>query len=129
MLKQAVRNRALRKCGGEWCERCGLKAPIAATHHLTYERVGHEHLDDLQGTCSPCHEWLSGVSDLDPVATTLRYFAETAEAAGLDGSGDRLLLEAWEACSPRPVSFLAWDTTALLEAWVAMPSPVGGEAR
>jgi hypothetical protein len=62
ILREAVRDRA------NWtCERC-LQLPIAATHHLTYERVGHEDLADLQGVCGPCHRFLSAKSDFDPVA-------------------------------------------------------------
>ncbi len=49
------------------CERCG-RAPVTQTHHLTYARLGHEWLKDLQGVCAGCHEWLSGVSQVDPAA-------------------------------------------------------------
>jgi hypothetical protein len=40
------------------------------THHKTYARLGHEWLSDLQGICTPCHEWLSGKSNLDPCTFT-----------------------------------------------------------
>ncbi len=56
---------AVRKRAGGNCERCH-KNPIAATHHLTYERVGKELLEDLQGVCSECHAYESAVSDVDP---------------------------------------------------------------
>lgn len=36
------------------------------THHLTYERIYHENLDDLQAVCDPCHEFLSGKRGEDP---------------------------------------------------------------
>lgn len=29
-------------------------------HHLTYERLGHEDLDDLIAVCGPCHRELHG---------------------------------------------------------------------
>lgn len=58
-LKIQVRERS-----GGLCERCGAKQQ--ATHHLTYERLGHEYLDDLLGVCNPCHEYLSGKADHDP---------------------------------------------------------------
>lgn len=36
---------------------CGIchDAAITEVHHLTYERVGREPLDDLVGVCSACH--------------------------------------------------------------------------
>jgi hypothetical protein len=60
LLREAVRKRS----GGK-CERCG-QGPHDDTHHLTYERVGHERLEDLQAVCSPCHKFLSGKSTHDP---------------------------------------------------------------
>src|ERR1043166_3560518 len=47
------------------CERC-LRAPHQETHHLTYERLGQENEADLLGVCSPCHRYLSAMSDHDP---------------------------------------------------------------
>lgn len=37
------------------CELCGARAEQA--HHLTYYRVGHEGLEDLQALCEPCHKY------------------------------------------------------------------------
>jgi len=39
------------------CERCGLSKWTVKleVHHLTYERLGHEDLDDLQVLCEDCH--------------------------------------------------------------------------
>src|SRR2546426_1847649 len=54
LLKERVRERS-----GGICERC-KSAPHQATHHLTYERVGQELLEDLLGVCEPCHEFVSG---------------------------------------------------------------------
>lgn len=59
LLKRQVRERSVGKC-----ERCG--APQEATHHLTYERLGHERLEDLLAVCNACHEYLSGNVDIDP---------------------------------------------------------------
>lgn len=39
------------KCQGESC-----RAAAREIHHLTYERVGDEDLDDLMPLCSACHE-------------------------------------------------------------------------
>ena len=60
LLKEQVRLR----CWGH-CERC-LVGSYEETHHLTYERIGHEVLDDLLAVCRNCHEFLSGKSDTDP---------------------------------------------------------------
>lgn len=62
LLKEEVRKRS----GGK-CERCKT-GDHDATHHLTYERFGHESLEDLIGICDACHEFLSGKSDFDPAA-------------------------------------------------------------
>lgn len=37
------------------CESCGNYGQVQA-HHLTYERVGHERIEDLKVLCKPCHE-------------------------------------------------------------------------
>lgn len=47
------------------CERCH-RNPIAAVHHLTYIRLYREKLEDLQGVCFPCHEFIHGHIDEDP---------------------------------------------------------------
>jgi 5-methylcytosine-specific restriction endonuclease McrA len=37
------------------CELCGKKI-YEQVHHLTYERLGDEWLDDLRAACQPCHD-------------------------------------------------------------------------
>jgi hypothetical protein len=59
-LKNQVKNRSLGSC-----ERC-RDGEHSSTHHLTYERVGHENLSDLIGVCENCHKFLSANSDTDP---------------------------------------------------------------
>lgn len=63
----ALKKNAVRERSGGICERC-RKNPHTQTHHLTYERLGDERLEDLLGTCRPCHEYLSGRSDFDPAS-------------------------------------------------------------
>jgi hypothetical protein len=58
------RQQVIDRAGGV-CERC-LLASIENVHHLTYERLGDERLDDLQGLCRPCHEFVSAESHEDP---------------------------------------------------------------
>lgn len=60
LLKEQVRVRS-----GGCCERCAV-GDHEQTHHVTYERLGHERLDDLLGVCEACHLYLSGKSDDDP---------------------------------------------------------------
>lgn len=61
IIKEAIKKR----CGGI-CERC-RNAPMYAVHHMTYIRKYHERLEDLQGVCNPCHEYLSGKTSRDPI--------------------------------------------------------------
>ena len=49
-LRRQVRERAEGKCEVLWCNRQGRD-----THHLTYERIGNERLDDLVLLCRRCH--------------------------------------------------------------------------
>lgn len=60
LLKEQVRQRS-----GGHCEHCGSNT-YEQTHHVTYERVGAERLDDLLAVCEECHLFLSGKSDDDP---------------------------------------------------------------
>jgi len=63
----ALKREAVRRRGGNKCERCKT-GPQDAVHHLTYANVGNEPLEDLQAICNPCHEFLSGKSNFDPAA-------------------------------------------------------------
>lgn len=47
------RRQVILRAGGT-CERCHLW-PIVNVHHLTYERLGDELLEDLLGVCTRCH--------------------------------------------------------------------------
>jgi hypothetical protein len=60
LLKEAVKDR-----DGNVCERC-RKNPHYSVHHLTYEHVGHESLEELLGVCNDCHKFLSAKSNYDP---------------------------------------------------------------
>lgn len=62
LLREEVRKRS-----GNTCEHCFM-APQQAVHHLTYERIGHEELEDLLAVCNPCHEYLSGKSSVNPLS-------------------------------------------------------------
>jgi 5-methylcytosine-specific restriction endonuclease McrA len=48
------------QCNGT-CERCGLR-PMEQVHHLTYDRLYHEQLEDLEALCGPCHCEVHGIS-------------------------------------------------------------------
>ena len=52
------------------CERC-LSSAATDVHHLTYIRRYHEALEDLQALCRPCHDFISAVSDVDPLNTLM----------------------------------------------------------
>ena len=70
-----LRTRVRRRARG-WCERCkvGKRSDI---HHLTYERLGAEKLEDLVAVCSYCHEFLHGKRTKDPAAAV--YSEQEAE--------------------------------------------------
>ena len=53
-----ARRLAVFKRDGNLCRRCGATA--SQIHHLTYERVGREELDDLVAVCDPCHDFCHG---------------------------------------------------------------------
>lgn len=62
----AKRKEAIREQSYGFCERCAV-GQYQSTHHLTYANIGHEPLEDLLAVCNPCHEFLSGKSNNDPV--------------------------------------------------------------
>ena len=62
----ATKREAVRQRSHNTCERCEI-LPQCAVHHLTYERIGHELIEDLQAICEPCHLYESGKIPVDPV--------------------------------------------------------------
>jgi len=65
----AEKREAVRKRAGDKCERCKV-LPMAACHHLTYERKYREELTDLQAICQACHDFTHGKSGVDPSIDT-----------------------------------------------------------
>ena len=43
-----------------WCEVCSRFGELQI-HHLSYERLGHEHDDDLLAVCDSCHRTFHGL--------------------------------------------------------------------
>lgn len=70
LLKEAVRRRSDGRC-----ERC-RHGEYEETHHVTYERIGNERLEDLMAVCSLCHKFLSGKTDYDPANPPQRESAQ-----------------------------------------------------
>jgi predicted Ser/Thr protein kinase len=66
-----LKKRAVKERSSGMCERCGDNAS-SAIHHLSYEHLGHEPLEELLDVCKPCHEWLGGFSDDDPAKNDWR---------------------------------------------------------
>jgi hypothetical protein len=75
--------RAVHERGHEVCERCRF-FPIQVVHHVTYERFGHELLEDLLGLCDACHDCLEARSELDPVAVLWAMTPEEYVSAQMD---------------------------------------------
>jgi 5-methylcytosine-specific restriction endonuclease McrA len=59
--RRHVRRQALHRAN-HTCQRCGRRA--TEVHHLTYERLGNEHPDDLQPLCDDCHRAAHGLPPL-----------------------------------------------------------------
>ena len=81
----ALKRQEIRARSGGRCERC-KRGEVTSVHHVTYERLGRELLSDLLAVCKPCHEWLSGKSDLDPVVAEaqIQTWREMAQRASED---------------------------------------------
>ena len=84
------RVRAVRRRCRNVCERCG-KNRVDHVHHLTYAHKYDEPLEDLQGICRPCHNFIHGRSDYDPAkppcsAENLgpQLFGELEQIRGMD---------------------------------------------
>jgi hypothetical protein len=67
---KARRKAVLERCN-RICERCH-KYLVDEVHHLTYEHVFNEPLEDLQGLCKPCHKFLHRDSGIDPLVKSVR---------------------------------------------------------
>ena len=42
------------------CQGCGYQSKPLDVHHVTYERFGHEDIDDLLSLCRDCHNEVHG---------------------------------------------------------------------
>ena len=62
----ALKREAVKERANNICERC-YDAYIDNVHHLSYEHLGAEPLDELQGLCRPCHAFISAKSSDDPL--------------------------------------------------------------
>jgi hypothetical protein len=58
------------RLGRNMCELCGKEDPPFHVHHLTYERLGNELIEDCQVICEPCHDELHG---RDPRSRSRNY--------------------------------------------------------
>lgn len=123
LLKEQVRERS-----EGWCEFCEL-APYEETHHITYERIGHEHLDDLLATCKECHRWLSAKTQHSPFSWMYHIserLSREDERPPLHFVYQRLAVEVipgylrhpdiyWAHCRPHPaIGKCRWCTGILL---------------
>lgn len=79
----ALKKEAIRERSGDTCERCHVR-PHQSTHHVTYEHIGNEPLEDLLAVCNPCHEYLSAKRDHDPaldcIFSVIAFPRESIEA-------------------------------------------------
>jgi hypothetical protein len=106
LLKRQVRERS-----GGWCERCRAER-VSSIHHLTYERIGHERLEDLIAVGRGCHEYLSAVSEFDPAETVEREGIAAALAGDITWAQLEQALRVVEAAQdfePEPLSDAEWQ--------------------
>jgi 5-methylcytosine-specific restriction endonuclease McrA len=55
-----TKRRKILQRAGYRCELCRKAKPLQI-HHLTYERIFNERMDDLQAVCDRCHRRLHGI--------------------------------------------------------------------
>ena len=53
--KWAAKKRAYYARHGRVCRACRTTQGVIELHHLTYDRLGREHMKDLISLCKPCH--------------------------------------------------------------------------
>jgi hypothetical protein len=94
---------------GGVCERCRVNGG-ENVHHLTYARKYNEPLDDLLHLCRGCHEFISGVSDVDPKPRRKLYLA------------GKVSKNCWRHSIVKNLRSADWDNSPLPSAVV-----VGGE--
>jgi hypothetical protein len=92
----AKREQVIQRCQNV-CERCG-KYAVEEVHHLTYDRVYREELEDLQGLCGYCHDYVHGRRADDGSAV---HEAEVKEKEGLRRKADGALAEIVRFCERR----------------------------
>jgi 5-methylcytosine-specific restriction endonuclease McrA len=77
---QELRRRKLEEqkneLGYNCCEECGARPEVTRktalnVHHVTYERLGRERLEDLRIICRPCHDKQHGRDE----ETQRKYFS------------------------------------------------------
>jgi hypothetical protein len=66
-----AKRKAVKERCSNICERCH-RYLVDDVHHLTYERVYNESLEDLQGLCTGCHEFLHSHTGIDPIKKSIR---------------------------------------------------------
>jgi len=110
--KQAVRER----CGGV-CERCTAR-PMDHVHHLTYERIGAERLEDLQGLCEQCHEFVSGVTQVDPALQP-----KPTNSSGKPGRMPVYIIAIWSEHAEKTAATMRVFIQEF-EAWTAQVAPL-----
>jgi hypothetical protein len=108
------------------CERghphpAGIRLQV---HHQSYEHVYDERLDELLAVCRECHEYLSAVSDIDPVEQAI----PARERAAVVQSSYRA--PAAERPSEKPtIVFPRWQLPAAVAPNPASSYPVAIPAR
>lgn len=67
---------------GHACRDCGSRTSLHV-HHLTYERIFHEPLDDLITVCDECHRARHGLAPIRRVPTPTSTLAKFMDQRGM----------------------------------------------
>jgi hypothetical protein len=87
----ALKKHAVRKRSGGTCERCH-KHKATEVHHITYAHLYDEPLVDLLDVCRGCHEFESGISNIDPAIGPIPVLNERQWAEFIKSPMARVLL-------------------------------------
>lgn len=103
--------RDIGKLRGEGCERCRRLTQPLFLHHKTYERLGHERLDDLELLCRLCHDVADSERAARGEARSANSLAKARHQAALNTYATKKYGEDWadrEDCDDIVQEFSDW---------------------
>jgi len=74
-----LRAKIVRELHGHRCQLCNSNGKTLHVHHRTYDRLGHEALDDLTVLCKDCHSKFHEKVKKHQVSTTIARITKAME--------------------------------------------------